>query len=166
MPTIVQHRAETGGADAAAAGTGRDDEPDAGHREERRRATSRTGDTPVFSTATSRSAASGGTRDARIAGNTVARSVTTMPTSERGDHRARLHRDRAGRDAESERVEQRRGGPTARPMPASRPRIDASNPIASDSSAIDASTWRRDAPIARSSADSRVRCAIRIENVL
>ena len=41
----------------------------------------RTTEIRVFSMATSRSAASGGTRDARIAGTTVATSVTIMPTA-------------------------------------------------------------------------------------
>ena len=89
-----------------------------------------------------------------------------MPTANAQTTVLGFERERAGGDAEAQRVEQRtqarrepdageRGrGPT--------PRI----PIASASSAIDQSTCPRDAPIARSSADSRVRWAMMIENVL
>ena len=52
------------------------------------------------------------------------------------------------------------------PMPAAKPMAVASTPTASASAATVSTTWRRDAPTARISADSRVRWATRIENVL
>ena len=56
--------------------------------------------------------------------------------------------------------------PIARPTPAPRPTTAAKKPIASASAATPASTWPRDAPIARSSAVSRVRWATTIAKVL
>ena len=56
--------------------------------------------------------------------------------------------------------------PTARPYPTASPTMEATAPIVSASTTTEASTWRRDAPMARSSADSRLRWAMRIENVL
>ena len=56
--------------------------------------------------------------------------------------------------------------PIASPMPPTTPIADATTPTTIDSPMIDRSTWRRLAPIARSSAISRVRCATTIENVL
>ena len=44
--------------------------------------------------------------------------------------------------------------------------IDATRPITSASTITEVSTWRRDAPIVRSVANSRVRCATVIESVL
>ena len=46
------------------------------------------------------------------------------------------------------------------------PIAEATTPMTSASTPTAATTWRREAPIARSRADSRVRWATRIENVL
>ena len=54
----------------------------------------------------------------------------------------------------------------AMPMPARMPTADARMPTTTDSPMIETSTWRVLAPIARSSAISRVRCATTIEKVL
>ena len=56
--------------------------------------------------------------------------------------------------------------PFASPMPATTPTIEASTPVTSASTITDVSTWRRDAPIVRSVANSRMRCAIVIESEL
>ena len=56
--------------------------------------------------------------------------------------------------------------PEARPMPATMPIAEASTPTSSASAVTDRSTWPREAPRARSRADSRVRWATRIEKVL
>ena len=56
--------------------------------------------------------------------------------------------------------------PTASPSPENSPMIDASRPITSASTITEASTCRRDAPIVRSVANSRVRCATVIDSVL
>ena len=115
----------------------------------------------------SRSAAIGGTRDARTrrgdagderdehADARTTRSTVLAPHRERGGrhaHPGRVHqREQAGRETDADRETERgRDEPDRRALRA----------------AIERSTCARDAPIARSSADSRVRCAIRIENVL
>ena len=51
-------------------------------------------------------------------------------------------------------------------MPTATPTADASTPTTTDSPNTCPITWRWLAPIARSSAISRVRCATTIENVL
>ena len=56
--------------------------------------------------------------------------------------------------------------PCAVTMPSRMPRIDAIRPTISASSITERSTWPREAPIVRSSANSLVRCATVIENVL
>ena len=56
--------------------------------------------------------------------------------------------------------------PTARPRPQKRPTIEAANPITSASTITDPRICRRDAPIIRSVANSRVRCATVIDSVL
>jgi hypothetical protein len=56
--------------------------------------------------------------------------------------------------------------PFAMPRPAASPISDATVATTSISTKIDSSTWRRSAPIVRSVANSRVRCAIVIESVL
>jgi hypothetical protein len=125
----------------------------------------RTTEMRVFSIATSRSAASGGTRDARIAGTTIATRVTIIPTANAAttvegftvSAPLVIPAPSAWNSARK---------PAASAIPTIRPRIDAARPIAVDSSPIDASTWVREAPIARSNADSRVRWAMMIENVL
>ena len=54
----------------------------------------------------------------------------------------------------------------ARTMPPNNPATDATSPNVSASTLTQVRICRRDAPIVRSRADSRVRCATRIENVL
>ncbi len=56
--------------------------------------------------------------------------------------------------------------PIASPTPATTPTTEASTPTTTDSPNTWPITWRWLAPIARSSAISRVRCATTIENVL
>ena len=56
--------------------------------------------------------------------------------------------------------------PLARPSPTKRPVTEASTPITVASISTLRSTWRRDAPIVRSVANSRVRCAIVIDSAL
>ena len=48
--------------------------------------------------------------------------------------------------------------------PMASPITEPMSPIASDSSTTEPSTWRREAPSVRSSANSRVRCAIVIDS--
>jgi hypothetical protein len=56
--------------------------------------------------------------------------------------------------------------PAARPRPAKRPTTAAMNPMTTASSTTDHSTCRRDPPIVRTVANSRVRWATVIERVL
>ncbi len=56
--------------------------------------------------------------------------------------------------------------PTARPMPATNPMVEATRPTITASNSTEPRTWRWPAPMARSSASSRLRCATTIENVL
>ena len=100
-----------------------------------------------------------------MAGNIVATRVTSMPTANAQTTVLALSVSApVGTPKPNASNAERR--PAASPTPASRPRTDATNPIASASSPTDQSTCPRDAPIARSSADSRVRWAMMIENVL
>ncbi len=117
------------------------------------------------STATWRMAAIGATLAARRAGNRAATRVTTTPTTselitvvveitgavEGSPSPARASRSRS---------------PMARPTPATTPNTEATTPTASASPKIEPSTWPRPAPMARSSAISRVRWATMIEKVL
>ena len=52
------------------------------------------------------------------------------------------------------------------PIPAAAPRADATRPMAVDSAMTLAVTWRRDAPMARSRAISRILWATVMVNVL
>ena len=56
--------------------------------------------------------------------------------------------------------------PTARPRPTNRPITEAISPITKASMITDVRSCRREAPIVRSVANSRVRCATVIESVL
>ena len=125
----------------------------------------RTLEAPERSTATSRSAASGATREARIAGVTLATSVVSTPTSAAATIVPVVTTSPVlGRDRPAPLIRACR--PAARPRPTPNPMAVATTPMASASRATATTTWRREAPIARSSADSRVRWATRIENVL
>ena len=115
--------------------------------------------------APSRTAAIGGTRVARRAGESPATSVTRVPTSsETTIVRVAKTVSVWGRSRLSATNSSFR--PTARPRPANSPITDASRPMTSASTITEPSTWRRDAPIVRSVANSRVRCATVIDNVL
>ena len=111
-------------------------------------------DVAVRSTATSRSAASGATRDARTAGASEANRVTASPTSGAMTRVAVLivspPAGRANPKALNSALM-----PWASPRPAARPTTDATTPTSRASPIIVASTWRRSAPTARSSADER-----------
>ena len=72
----------------------------------------------------------------------------------------------AGRDVEAERAEQRLEARRRGTMPATNPMADATSPTSTASNSTEPSTWRCPAPIARSSAISRLRWATMIENVL
>ena len=117
------------------------------------------------STAPSCRAAMGGTRVARVAGITAESRVTMMPTASatmtvRGASTSPLCGMSIFAAAKSLRM------PAAIPRPARMPSTEARTPIASASPAIVTSTWRREAPSARSIANSRRRCATVIENAL
>ena len=56
--------------------------------------------------------------------------------------------------------------PFARPRPRSRPTSEATTPTTNASTITELRTWRREAPIVRSVANSRVRCAIVMESEL
>ena len=71
----------------------------------------------------------------------------------------------ARRQLDAERAEQP-SIPSASRTPNPSPMSEARSPITSDSRITEARIWRRDAPIVRSVANSRVRCATVIEKVL
>ena len=115
--------------------------------------------------APSRTAAIGGTRVARKAGESPANSVTRVPTSsETTIVRVAKTVSVCGRSRLSAMKSSFR--PTASPSPANSPMIDASRPITNASTITEVSTCRRDAPTVRSVANSRVRCATVIDSVL
>ena len=120
---------------------------------------------PGGSVAPSRTAAIGGTFVARIAGKMPATSVTTIPTvSEISTVLALRFKEVVGRSL----LEALKSAltPRASRRPPTRPRSDASTPMTSASSVTDVSSCRRDAPIVRRVANSRMRCATVIESVL
>ena len=128
-------------------------------------ATARTTEVAERSTATSRSAASGATRDALSAGVMLATSVVTTPTAAAMTIVSTPRTSPAvGRSRPAPPI--RASSPVARPSPTPMPIAEATIPMASASPVTDVRICRREAPIARSSADSRVRWATRIENVL
>ncbi len=113
----------------------------------------------------SRTAAIGGTRVARMAGKSPATSVMIVPTSsETTIVRVAKTVSVVGRSSSSALKSSFR--PIARPKPAKRPMIEAMIPIVSASTITDQRIWRREAPIVRMVANSRVRCATVIESVL
>ena len=128
-------------------------------------ATARRREVADRSTATSRSAARGATREARTAGARLATSVTTTPTA-RAIATVLVSRASGEAGVVSPMASIRASRPRASPMPAAMPPTEASRPTASASAVTEPSTWTRDAPSARRSADSRVRWATRIEKVL
>ena len=117
------------------------------------------------SIATSRRAATGGTRAALRAGTIEDNSVTMVPTSiPMMTALAGTTAPEPGRSMPSRLITHR--SPIASAMPPKTPIADAITPMTSDSPMIEPSTCRVLAPIARSNAISRVRCATTIENVL
>ena len=128
-------------------------------------ATRRHRDDAERSTATSRSAASGATREARTAGASDASSVIRIPTSGAMTSVVVLIvRPPAGSANPNASNSAFKPWASAKPRP--RPTAEATTPTTIDSPASDQNTWRRSAPIARSSADDRWRWAAMIENVL
>ena len=115
--------------------------------------------------ASSRIAARGGTRVARRAGARLATIVTMVPTS-KPTMMVRLLSTRPSCGRSAPRALNSALMPCAVAMPSKMPRIDAIRPTISASSITERSTWPREAPIVRSSANSLVRCATVIENVL
>ena len=120
---------------------------------------------PRGSSAPSRTAAIGGTFVARSAGKRPAATVTSVPTSsETTIVRVANTVSVFGRSRFSASNSLLR--PTARPRPLKRPTIEATSPITSASRITETRTCRREAPIVRSVANSRVRCATVIDSVL
>jgi hypothetical protein len=120
---------------------------------------------PFGNSAPSRTAAIGGTRVARIAGNRPASTVISVPTSsETTIVRVANTVPATGRSRFSARNSASR--PFASPSPRKSPTTDARKPITSASRSTERSTCRRDAPSVRSVANSRVRWATVIESVL
>ncbi len=119
----------------------------------------------VSSTAPSRRPVTGGTRVTLSAGISEASTVSTVPsTSARMIVRAAITVPSLGRSISSALNSALMAG--ANPMPASSPSSDAPIPITNASSTTLRTSWRRLAPSVRSIANSRVRWATVIENVL
>lgn len=118
-----------------------------------------------WSTAVSRSAASGAVRPARTAGSSAEPRQTITPTA-------------SGSSIETPLITRLPSGkgnpmsgksvcsPAATPMPPSSPATDAARATTTASMSVEETTWRREAPSARSSAFSQVRWAITIAKVL
>ena len=117
------------------------------------------------SDAPSRTAAIGGTRVARMAGKSPAASVTPTPMSSE-TMTVRAAKTRSAEGSSNPRARKSASIPSASSTPSARPTSEARNPMTSDSRITDVRTCRREAPIVRSVANSRVRCATVIENVL
>ena len=117
------------------------------------------------SIATSRIAAIGGTRDAFRAGTSAETTVTVVPTrKEATTAEIGITMWLAGMSKPIASSSALR--PPASRMPRPKPIADATTPTTTASPRIESVTCRVAAPIARSSAISRVRCATTIENVL
>ena len=117
------------------------------------------------SVAPSRTAAMGGTRVARIAGNSPAKSVTPTPTMS-ATITVRSANTRSADGSSTPSARNSPSIPSASNTPSPRPTSDARSPMTRDSRITEPRICRRDAPIVRSVANSRVRCATVIENVL
>jgi hypothetical protein len=109
--------------------------------------------------ATARRAATGGTDEARRAGMSAASSVTTMPTTMATISGRALITSEPSMSMTLVSSE-------AMPSPSTKPATEPTSPTARASMTTARRTWRRLAPMARSSAISRVRCATTIENEL
>ena len=113
----------------------------------------------------SRIAATGGTRDARMAGMTEATNVVSVPTA----NAAMMVRGSSWVEVEGREIPKALSSPCS-PIeitnPKASPMAEAKRPTTSASPRTERRTCLAEAPIARSMASSRVRWAIRIENVL
>ena len=126
--------------------------------------TSRLRETSEWSIDTSDMAATGGTRVDRNAGTTADSTVTPTPMRRA---RATTPTVSGGSPLWTEKNDPTAAlSPAARNTPSTRPITDATRPTARASIMIEPRTWCRLAPIARSSAVSRLRWATMIENVL
>ena len=113
----------------------------------------------------SRSAAIGGTREARIEGSTAAIHVVRTPiTSETTTVRGRNCVVELGSSNPTAFMSP--WSPLAITSPNASPIPDATRPTTTASAITERRTWFGVAPSVRSSASSRVRCATRIEKVL
>ena len=120
---------------------------------------------PTPASCESRSAWTGATRAARRAGRMQEATVTTVPTiSDTTMVLPRSCKDVLGRSMPNALSNPCRA--TARPIPATTPRMEATSPVTKASETTETITWRRLAPMARKSASSFVRCATMMENVL
>jgi hypothetical protein len=118
------------------------------------------------SSAPSRSAATGGTRVARRAGAMAESSAVRVPTAS-GTSTTVSREIRIGASGRpNPAASNSTPSSLAKPIPSTMPRIDASRPITVASSSTERSTCRRLAPSVRRIANSRVRWATVIENVL
>ena len=117
------------------------------------------------SVAPSRTAAIGGTRVALMAGNSPATSVMPTPTAS-ATITVRVANTRSAVGSSTPSARKSPSIPSASSTPRPRPMSEASSPMTSDSRITEPRICRRDAPIVRSVANSRVRWATVIENVL
>ena len=120
---------------------------------------------PGGSVTPSRTAAIGGTRVALMAGLKLAITVTRMPTTSATTIVLDCSR-RPAFGSVNPNLPNSQNRSLASPRPRKRPITDASTAITIDSISTARRIWRRDAPIVRSVANSRVRCAIVIESEL
>ena len=119
----------------------------------------------VECTASSVMATTGATLVARQHGYSAATTVTAAPSSVmRSRPAGETTRGPGGSAAPATRNNQRR--PSASAMPATAPTAPDTRPMMPASATWLANTWRRDAPMARSSASSRVRCVSVMVKVL
>ena len=119
-----------------------------------------TGVRPEVSTATSRMAASGGTREARQAGTSEEITVTIRPVAMATT--TELGRIASAPSGSWSTAPSR----AARPRPTTKPMAEPTSPTTAASTTTARRTWRRRAPMARNRAISRVRCATTMANEL
>jgi hypothetical protein len=125
----------------------------------------RTIDRPDSSTLIDRMAATGGTFDALRAGKKAEATVMTTPTR-MGTTMALASMVRPLAGMSIPRAPSRPLRRIATPKPTTTPTTEAIRPVRNASTSTELSTCRREAPMARNSAISRLRWATMIENVL
>ena len=118
------------------------------------------------STEPSRTAAMGGTRVARNAGQRLAASVTPIPTPRATSTVRVANTSPFSGSPLIPTTLSRALRPSARPRPTNSPIAEARVPVTSPSTTTTPRTCREVAPIVRKVANSRARCAIVIESVL